>query len=342
MMFKKIKIVFVLLVISLILIGGSGYLYYVVIKAPFIEEPFNLYIGKNITDPQIMGEIAEHSKSNRFDIFKMLTSRQKMLEKKKNGAYVFNGDESMIETYRKITRGLQTPVKITFNNIRTNEEFVERISEQLMMDKDSLQKIFDDGVYAKEYGLDQATFSTIFLPDTYEFYWTVSPESFVKRMKKEHDAFWSDSRINKAKSLGVTPLQLATIASIAEEETNDPYERGVVGRLYLNRVSRGMPLQADPTVKYALGDFSIRRVLFEHLKIDSPYNTYKNAGLPPGPIRFASKQTIDAILNSKPHKYLYMCAKEDFSGLHNFATTLTQHNINAAKYRRELNRRKIK
>ncbi len=272
----------------------------------------------------------------------MLTSGQKMLEKKKNGAYVFEGNESMIDVYRKITRGLQTPVKITFNNIRTNEEFVERISEQLFMSKDSLQKIFDEGTFAKEYGLDKATFSTIFLPDTYEFYWTVSPESFIKRMKKEHDAFWNTSRVNKAKALGVTHIELATIASISEEETNDPYERGIVGRLYLNRVNRGMPLQADPTVKYALGDFAIRRVLFEHLEIDSPYNTYKNAGLPPGPIRFASKQTIDAILNSKPHKYLYMCAKEDFSGLHNFATTLTQHNINAAKYRRELNRRKIK
>ncbi len=341
-MFKKIKTVFVLLLISLTLVGGSGYLYYIVSKAPFVEDPFTLYIGKGITDPQVMEKIEEHSKGNRFYIFEMLTSGQKMLEKKKNGAYVFEGNESMIDVYRKITRGLQTPVKITFNNIRTNEEFVERISEQLFMSKDSLQKIFDEGTFAKEYGLDKATFSTIFLPDTYEFYWTVSPESFIKRMKKEHDAFWNTSRVNKAKALGVTPIELATIASISEEETNDPYERGIVGRLYLNRVNRGMPLQADPTVKYALGDFAIRRVLFEHLEIDSPYNTYKNAGLPPGPIRFASKQTIDAILNSKPHKYLYMCAKEDFSGLHNFATTLTQHNINAAKYRRELNRRKIK
>ncbi len=339
---KKIKIVFVLLVISLSLVGGASYLYYVVSKAPFIEEPFTLYIGKGMTDPQIMEEIAENSKGGSFNIFKMLSSRRKMLENKKNGAYVFEGNESMMNVYRKITRGLQTPVKITFNNIRTNEEFVERISEQLFMSEDSLQKIFDDGIFAKEYGLDKATFSTIFLPDTYEFYWTVSPESLVKRMKKEHDTFWNTSRVNKAKALGVTPVQLATIASIAEEETNDPHERGIVGRLYLNRVNRGMPLQADPTVKFAIGDFTIRRVLFEHLEFDSPYNTYKNAGLPPGPIRFASKQTIDAILNSKPHKYLYMCAKEDFSGLHNFATTLTQHNINAAKYRRELNRRKIK
>ena len=156
-------------------------------------------------------------------------------------------------------------------------------------------------------------------------------------MLAEHRKFWNDERKAKAQNLGITPQQATIICSIAEEETQNRAERGVVARLYLNRLNIGMPLQADPTVKYAVGDFSLRRVLNIHLEKDSPYNTYKVAGLPPGPIRMVDKRTIDALLNSKPHKYLYMCAKEDFSGTHNFATSLGEHLRNAARYHAALN-----
>ena len=160
-------------------------------------------------------------------------------------------------------------------------------------------------------------------------------------MKREYDKCWNEEQVKKAENLGLTPTQVSTIASIAEEETNNVKERGVVGRLYMNRVQKNMPLQADPTVKFALQDFSLRRIKNEHLKVNSPYNTYKNPGLPPGPIKIPSKTTIDSILDSEPHDFIYMCAKEDFSGLHNFAVTYKEHMQNAAKYRNALNKRKI-
>ena len=190
-------------------------------------------------------------------------------------------------------------------------------------------------------GFSKEQFAYMFLPDTYQFYWTTSVDDFLTRMKREYDKFWTEDRIKKAEKMGLTPNEVSIIASIAEEETNNVKERGVVGRLYINRVQKNMPLQADPTVKFALQDFSLRRIKSEHLKVNSPYNTYKNTGLPPGPIRIPNKTTIDSILDSEPHDFIYMCAKEDFSGLHNFATNYKEHQQNATKYRNALNRRKI-
>ena len=211
-----------------------------------------------------------------------------------------------------------------------------------MMDSVQVMEIFADTTYITELGFTPDNFISLLLPDTYQFYWTINPKEFFNRMKREYDKFWTKERMQKAADLGVTPQELSIVASITEEETNDRSERGTVGRLYLNRVKRKMLLQADPTVKFAMKNFALRRVLNEHLKYDSPYNTYMYGGLPPGPIRIPTKQTIDYILNSTPHNYIYMCAKEDFSGKHNFATNYRDHERNAAKYRRALNNRGIK
>ena len=170
----------------------------------------------------------------------------------------------------------------------------------------------------------------------------MTPQQFITRMQKEHDRYWNDTRLAKAQALGLTPEEVATLASIVDEETNKNDEKPLVAGLYLNRLKRGMLLQADPTVKYAHGKFELRRILLSHLTIDSPYNTYKYAGLPPGPIRIPSTAALESVLNPAQHNYLYMCAKEDFSGYHNFATTLSQHNVNAKRYQQELNRRKVK
>lgn len=257
-----------------------------------------------------------------------------------HGAYLIEPGTSAVKIYRRLSRGAQTPVKLTFNNLRTVNQLAGRIGNRLETDSASFIAACDSILPKK--GFDRAGYAAAFIPDSYEFYWTASPEKIVNTLLGYRDRYWNDERRAKASKLGLTPVQVATIASIAEEETNDRAERGTVGRLYLNRVKKGMKLQADPTVKFAVGDFSLRRITGKHLATPSPYNTYLNTGLPPGPIRIADAATMTAILDSKPHPYLYMCAKEDFSGRHNFATTYAEHQRNAARYHKALNSRNIK
>ncbi|WP_167761988.1 endolytic transglycosylase MltG [Barnesiella sp. WM24] len=257
-----------------------------------------------------------------------------------HGAYRIEPGMSAAKIYRKISRGAQTPVKLTFNNVRTVNQLAGLVGRRLETDSAAFLSACDS--ILPEKGFKKQQYAAAFLPDSYEFYWTASPEKVVTTLCGYRDRFWNDERRAKASGLGLSPVQVAIIASIAEEETNDRAERGTVGRLYLNRVKKGMKLQADPTVKFAVGDFSLRRITGKHLAIQSPYNTYQNAGLPPGPIRIADRETINAILDSKPHPYLYMCAKEDFSGRHNFAVTYAEHQQNAARYHRALNSRNIK
>ena len=242
----------------------------------------------------------------------------------------------------KLARGGQTPVRVTFNNVRTIDQLAGRIVEQLCFSKDDLLALLQNDSVCADLGFTQATLPALFLPDTYEFYWTVTPEEFLQKMKREYRRYWMGPREEQAQAWGLTPVEVATLASIVEEETNKPDEMGTVAGLYMNRLRKGMPLQADPTVKFACGDFSLRRILKAHLAIESPYNTYRVTGLPPGPIRIASKQALDAVLNHRPNDYIYMCAREDFSGYHNFAVTWSEHQRNAARYQRELNRRGIR
>ena len=190
-------------------------------------------------------------------------------------------------------------------------------------------------------GFDRPNFPAAFIPDSYEFYWSSTPANVVTRLLDYRNKFWTDERRSKAKSLGLTPTEVATVASIVEEETAKTDEKPKVARLYLNRIAKGIKLQADPTVKFASGDFSLRRITGKHLAIESPYNTYRIKGLPPGPIRVAAGATIDAVLNAPDHDYIYMCAKEDFSGYHNFAKDYATHQANARRYQAELNRRQI-
>ena len=179
------------------------------------------------------------------------------------------------------------------------------------------------------------------LPDTYDVYWNISAESLLDRMEREYNRYWNDERLEKAHKAGLSPIEVATLASIVEEETNIADEMPIIAGLYINRLRKRIPLQADPTIKFAIGDFGVKRILKKHLRIDSPYNTYKHYGLPPGPIRIASKQAIDAVLNYRKSNYIYMCAKDDLSGRHNFAATLAEHNRNARKYHKALNKLRI-
>lgn len=260
----------------------------------------------------------------------------------KSGRYAVTPGMNNLTLLNELRRGQQTAVRLTFNNIRTIDELAARIGDQLMMSRNELLAQLTEPTVCAAYGFTPETVKALFIPNTYEVYWTVSPENLLKRMKKEYDRFWNEKRREKAARVGLTPFEVSVLASIVEEETAVADEYPIIAGLYLNRLKRGIPLQADPTVKYAAGDFTLQRILFEHLEIDSPYNTYKYAGLPPGPLRIPGIRSIDAVLSPMQHNYLYMCAKEDFSGRHNFAVTLAEHNRNAARYRTELNRRNIR
>ncbi len=256
------------------------------------------------------------------------------------GAYAVDSGVKAIALSRSLVKGRQTPKRVIFNNIRTISELARRVSSFMEWDAYSFLEACDSVL--PQAGFCKQEYPAAFLPDTYEFYWNDSPVNVVALLLECRNRFWNASRREKANRLGLSPVGVATIASIVEEETSKPDERPMVARLYLNRLSRGMKLQADPTIKFAIGDFSLRRITGEHLKVQSPYNTYQHAGLPPGPIRIADKTTLDDVLDAPEHPYLYMCAKSDFSGYHDFSADYASHLRNAARYRAELNRRGIK
>ncbi len=261
---------------------------------------------------------------------------------KRTGAYMVDSGMTPINAAKQLQRGGQTGIKFTFNYVRTAEQFAERVSRRLLMSKNDLLSLLTDPAFCQQYGKTPQTIVSIFFPDSYEFYWTTKPEDFVAKMYKNYTNFWNEERKAKAKAIKLTPDEVSTLASIVEEETAKRDERGKVARLYINRINKGMLLQADPTVKFGIGDFSIRRITRKMLQVESPYNTYKHKGLPPGPIRLPEKSTLDAVLNAPTHNYVYMCAKEDFSGYHNFAVGYAEHKANARRYQRELNRRGIR
>lgn len=257
------------------------------------------------------------------------------------GRYEVGTATNALMLFRRLSSGRQTPVKLTIPSVRTMDRMAEELSAKLMVDKDELQRIFENNDSCGKFGKDTATIACLFIPNTYEVYWDVDGDKLIGRMQKESEAFWTTERMSKAKALGLTSDEVITIASIVDEETANNAEKPIIAGMYYNRYMQGMPLQADPTIKFALKDFEIKRIYNKMLNVDSPYNTYKNVGLPPGPIRIPTVAGIDAVLNMVHHEYLYMCAREDFSGTHNFAKTYQEHLKNAAKYTKALNDRGI-
>ncbi len=253
------------------------------------------------------------------------------------GRYVLPERINHLALVKMFRRGLQTPVKLTFNNIRTVDRLAGALSRQVEPDSIALLSAFNDPVFIEKYGFTPQTFIAMFIPNTYEIYWNSSPEALCDRMKKEYNRFWDDDRRAKAESMKLTPVQVATLASIVYEETKMSDEMPRVAGVYINRLRIGMPLQADPTLKFAAGDFSLRRILDRHKLIDSPYNTYMYRGLPPGPICMPSIKALDAVLGHERHNYVYFCAAPDFSGYHRFATNLAGHEQNRQQYIRFLN-----
>lgn len=260
----------------------------------------------------------------------------------RHGAYLIPQGSSPFRAERKLSKGAQQPLTITINGFRSLRLLSERVARRLDFTPDSLLETSTGEALLNKYGLTPQQALALFIDDSYEVYWSASPENVVSKIGDNYNKVWNGLRRQKAAELGLTPAEVMTICSIVDEESNKTDEKGKIGRLYINRIKKGMPLQADPTIRFALGDFTIRRVKGSHLKVDSPFNTYKNTGLPPGPIRTTSVATIDAVLDSEPSSHLYMCAKEDFSGYHNFSSTYAEHQANARRYQKALDARGIK
>ena len=261
---------------------------------------------------------------------------------KRHGMYLIEAGMSPLRAARVLTAGGQMPVKLTINGFRKPEELARRIAAKMDFSAEDMLKAMKDSALLAEYDLSSRQGLALFVDDTYEVYWSSTPDQLMRKIGSNYRNLWNKERTGKAAALGLTPAESMIICSIVDEETNAAEEKGTVGRLYANRLRIGMPLQADPTVRYAADDFTLRRIGAKQLAIESPYNTYKHRGLPPGPIRTTGRTTVDALLNAPASDYLYMCAKEDFSGRHNFAATYAEHQRNAARYRAELDKRGIK
>ncbi len=257
-----------------------------------------------------------------------------------HGAYLIADGEYLLKAARRIATGRQTPVNAVWSDARSLDATAERLTSRLECSAEDFVKACDE--ILPDSGYARAEFMAAFLPNKYEVYWTVSPRDLIGKLLDYRRRFWTEERRQKAAALGLSEVEVATLASIVEEETAKVDERPKIARLYLNRLKQGMMLQADPTVKFAVGDPTLRRISGAHLKCQSPYNTYQNHGLPPGPIRIADQRTIDAVLDAPEHDYIFMCAKEDFSGYHNFAVDYATHQANARRYQAELDRRGIR
>jgi UPF0755 protein len=340
----KRKILIAGILVFTILLSSFTFYFYQVIYAPnFLvdEESRYLYIPTGSTFEDVQKVIYDQQFVNEPVSFGMLAKFMKYDKLVKPGRYLIEKNAKNIEVIRKLRVGEQEPVRITFNNARLFSDVAAKLTVKLELDSLTFLTELERKAIAERYGFDKESFRCMFIPNTYEVYWDVTSEALIERMHNEYEKFWTDERMRKADSLGLDASQVTILASIVQAEVSQNEELPVVAGLYLNRLRKNMFLQADPTLVYGIGDFSIRRVLNVHKEIDSPYNTYRNLGLPPGPINFPSIKSVDAVLNYERHKYLYMCAKEDFSGYHNFSTNLREHNINAHKYQRALNKAKL-
>jgi UPF0755 protein len=260
----------------------------------------------------------------------------------KPGRYILRKNMTNLQVIKVLRDGKQEPVRVTFNNVRLAADLAEKITRNLGMKPEEFEAALVQFAMNNPYGFNKNNVMAMFIPNTYEVYYNISPGKLIERMHEEYEKFWTTARKEKATALGLTPTEVSTLASIVQAESILDDEAPVIAGLYLNRLKKGIALQADPTLVFAVGDFTLKRVLNEHKEIDSPYNTYKYAGLPPGPINMPEIKSIDAVLNYSPSDYYYMCAKEDFSGRHNFTNSYEEHMRNAAKYQKALTREQRK
>ena len=306
------------------------------------EQTVYLYLDDDDNIDSVYAKLDTAAATGSLPGFRLLDACLGYSQHIRPGRYAVAPDMSTLRLFRNLRNGSQAPVRLTIPVVRTPERLAAELARHLQPDSATLARCFADEAFCRRYGCDTATLLCLFLPNTYDVWWNTTPDALMRRMQRESRAFWTDERREQARAAGLTPEEVITLASIVEQETADNSEKPRVAGMYLNRLHRGMKLQADPTVKYALGDFSLRRIMHKHLAADSPYNTYRYAGLPPGPICIPSLASIEAVLRYERHNYIFMCAKEDFSGSHNFAATGEEHLENARRYAEALDRRGIR
>lgn len=337
---NKTKLFVIITVLAIIVVASA------VFTVPFFSSGASkaktIYIYPDMTESAFSDSLEADFGQAYARRVMILSNYRQIITPRHIGAYRVEKGMSPFELWRQLSSGTQSPVKFTFNNLRTVADFAESASQQLCIDKNDMLRLLTDSASCASFGFTPQTVPAMLIPDTYEVYWSVKPEKLLGKMHDNYIRFWNDERKTKAKKLGLTPEEVVTLASIVEEETAYSPEKGKVARLYINRLSKGMKLQSDPTVKFAIDDFSLKRILHKHLAANSPYNTYAVQGLPPGPIRMPEKSTVNAVLNAPPHDYIYMCAKADFSGSHEFTASYAEHLRYARLYQAALNRRGIK
>ena len=336
----KKKIVLAVLIVILVVVILAGFWGYRAVIKPNVVTPgqsdFSLYIPTGANFEQVRDSLYFNNLIVNPTSFEWWADLRDYPFHVKPGRYIVKNGMSNRQLCNMLNGGLQTPVKVTFNNIRDVAMLAGRIGEQIEADSIEIMNYLNDVANLADLGFTRQTIPAMFLPNTYEFYWNTNAAQFTEKMKKEYDKYWNEERLAQAKEVGLTPIQVSILASIVDKETNKTDEMAKIAGVYLNRLRNGWLLQADPTLVFAVGDFGLKRVLNVHKEVESPYNTYKYHGLPPGPICIPSLAAINSVLNAEKHNYYYFCAKDDFSGYHVFAKTLTEHNRNAEKYRRKL------
>lgn len=339
---KKTKIVLVILAIVLAVGGYFSFKFYNVYFSPNVtaKEKF-LYVKTGYVFEDLVTDLRYKEVLNDIGTFWEAAEKMNLQGALKPGKYRLKEGMNNRTLINMLKAGNQEAVKLKFQNIRKIEGLASLLAKNLEPDSAAFMQLLDSAAYVEKFGFTKETVYTMFIPNTYEMWWNTSPEEFFKKMNGEYLKFWNAERRKKASALGLDPIKATILASIVDAEALYDKEMPTIAGLYLNRLERGILLQADPTVIFANNDFTVKRVTGDLLRVDSRYNTYKYAGLPPGPINMPSINAIDAVLNKEDNNYLYMCAKEDFSGYHNFAATVQEHNINAKKYREALNKRNI-
>lgn len=308
---------------------------------PCVNQKIEFWLPTGSSYEALTDTLSAHD-VERMGVFNLVAQLKKLPQSVKSGHYVFAQGTSPLMLVNSLRAGAQKPVKVTFNNIRTLEQLAGRLAGQIEADSLTLLNHLKSPATAEKYGFEAEEFIGMFIPNTYEVWWNISPEALTERMNREYNKFWNAERTAKLSRTKLTAKEVVNLASIVYEETKVVGEMPKIAGVYINRLRRGIPLQACPTAKYAVGDFSLKRILHKHTQVESPYNTYLNRGLPPGPICMPSIAAIDAVLDYAEHKYLYFCAKEDFSGKHYFSTNLSQHNQYARRYANALRKAGIR
>ena len=339
----KAKVVIALLIFIVVALGVTAFSFYLKYFGPNVsnkEEYLYIRTGSNFED--VYKTIKQKHIVNNTASFHEVALAMDYPQVVKPGRYRLNSGMSNRGLINMLKSGRQEPVQLKFKNHRLKQDMAAYISTQIEADSASIVNLLDSTEFVSKYGFTTDNVYSLFIPNSYEIYWNTSAKEFFERMYKEYQKFWTEKRKAKAKEIGLSETQVSTLAAIVDAEALNDSEMPRIAGLYMNRYKNGIKLQADPTVIYANHDFTIRRVLNRHLTKDSPYNTYVYTGLPPGPIMMPSIKAIDAVLNYEKHKYIYMCAKEDFSGYHNFAVTQAEHQANARRFQKALNERNIK